>query len=63
VSCPLFLFGLQNTVSNLWSELCGQGNILLTSRNPKNNCWLSRVFGARYGRKDCDLCPYNLCAK
>ncbi len=32
---------------------------LLTSRNPKNNCWLSRIFGARFGRKDRGLCPYN----
>ncbi len=26
-------------------------NILLTSRNPKDNCWPSRIFGDRFGGK------------
>ncbi len=33
--------------------------ILLTCRNPKNNCWLSHIFGARFGKKDCGLCTNN----
>jgi hypothetical protein len=38
---------------------CGMlvfSNILLTSRNPKNNCGLSCIFGARFGGKDRGLC-------
>jgi hypothetical protein len=31
--------------------------ILLTGRNPKNICLLSCIFGARFGGKDCGLCP------
>ncbi len=27
----------------------------LTSRNPKNNWYLSRIFGSRFGEKDCGL--------
>ncbi len=34
-------------------------NILLTSCNPKNNCWISRIFGAWFGGKDRGMCPYN----
>jgi hypothetical protein len=34
-------------------------NSLHTSCNPKNNGWISRIFGARFGGKDCGLCPYN----
>ncbi len=34
-------------------------NIILTSRNPKNNCWISRIFGVRFGGKDRGLCPSN----
>ena len=30
----------------------------LTNRNPKNNCWLSHIFGVRFGGKDCGLCPW-----
>jgi hypothetical protein len=68
----VFLFGLQNTVSKSWSKLCGQGtvviwiadcwyssNILFTSHNPKNNCWHSQNFGARFGGEDRGLCLYN----
>ncbi len=60
-----FYVGLRITVSEPWSKLYRQGtivvwiagcwyssNILLTSHNPKNNCWLYRIFGARFGRKD-----------
>jgi hypothetical protein len=35
-------------------------NILLTRRNPKTNCWLSRIFGDRFGGKDSGLWPCNL---
>jgi hypothetical protein len=34
-------------------------NILLTSRNPKNNCWFFRNFVAQFGGKDRRLYPYN----
>ncbi len=30
-------------------------NSLHTSRNPKNNWYLSHIFGARFGEKDCGL--------
>jgi hypothetical protein len=44
----------------VWIADCWfSSNILLTSRNPKNNCWISRIFGVRFGRKDRGLCPYN----
>ena len=44
----------------VWIADCWfSSNILLTSRNPKNNCWLSRIFGARFGGKDRGLWPYN----
>ncbi len=39
---------------------CGllvSSNILLTSRNPKNNCWLSRICGARFGEKRLRFVP------
>ncbi len=50
---------------NCWSILVWiadcwfSSNILLTSRNPKNNCWISRIFGVRSGGKDYGLCSYN----
>ncbi len=35
-------------------------NILLTSRNPKHNCWLSRIFGARFNRiYTITVCAHN----
>ncbi len=34
-------------------------NILLTDCNSKNNCLLSGIFGARFGEKECGLCPYK----
>ncbi len=37
--------------------IAGCWTILLTSHNPKNNCWLSGIFGARFGGKDCGLWP------
>jgi hypothetical protein len=44
----------------VWLADCWfSSNILLTGRNPKNNFWLCRIFGARFGGKDCSLCPYN----
>ncbi len=50
-SVALFWFGLQNVrVSS---------NILLRSRNPETNCWLSSIFGDWFGGKDCGLWPYN----
>ncbi len=36
-------------------------NSLLTSHNPKNNWNLSRIFGARFGEKDCGLSTCQLC--
>ncbi len=33
--------------------------ILLTSCYPKNNCWHSRIFGDKFGRKNCVLCPWK----
>ncbi len=40
---------------------CGwnSSNILLTSRNPKNNCWLSNIFEAWIVGKDHGLWPYK----
>ncbi len=35
----------------------GHWNIVLTSRNPKNNSWLSGIFGASFGGKDCSFVP------
>ncbi len=44
----------------VWIAVCWfSSNILLTNCNPKNNCWLSCLFGARFGRKDRRLSPYN----
>jgi hypothetical protein len=43
----LFWFGLR--------DVRVSSNILLTSRNPKTNCCLSRIFGAWFGGKDCGL--------
>ncbi len=47
----------------VWIADCWfSSNILHTSRNPKNNCWfcwISRIFGVRFGGKDRSLCPYN----
>ncbi len=44
----------------VWITGCwNSSNILLTSRNPKNNCWLSRIFRARFGGKDRGLCLYK----
>ncbi len=50
-SVALFWFGL-------W-DVRVSSNILLTSRNPKSKCWLSRIFGDRFGGKDGGLWPYN----
>ncbi len=36
-----------------WSWIFETSNILLTSCNPKNYCWLSSIFGDRFGGKDC----------
>ncbi len=35
-------------------------NSLHTSCNPKNNCWISRFFGARFGRKIA-VCAHTTC--
>ncbi len=44
----------------VWIADCWfSSNILLTSRNPRNNCWISRIFGVWFGGKDRGLCPYN----
>ncbi len=44
----------------VWMAGCwNSSNILLTSRYPKNICWLSRIFGARFGVKDHGLCPWT----
>jgi hypothetical protein len=47
-SVALFWFGLQDVRVSL--------NILLTSRNPRNNCCLSHIFGERLGGQDLGLC-------
>jgi hypothetical protein len=48
----------------VWIAGCwNSSNILLTSHNPKNNCWLSPTFGDQFGGKDCGLCPYSPSAK
>ncbi len=39
--------------------IAGCWNSSVTSRNPQNNCCLSRISGARYGGKDCGLCTYK----
>ncbi len=39
--------------------IAGWWNSLLTSCKTKTNCWLSRIFGDRFGGKDCGLWPYN----
>ncbi len=46
-------------IARYWNS----SNILFTSRNSKNNCWLSLIFKGRLGRKDCGLCPYNQSAE
>ncbi len=38
---------------------CEMLEFLTRTRNPKTNCWLNRIFGDRFGEKDCDLWPYN----
>ena len=44
----------------VWIAGCWNSSIiLLTSRNPKNNCWFSHIFGARFGGKDWGLCLYK----
>jgi hypothetical protein len=44
----------------VWIAGCwNSSNILLMSRPSKNNCWFLHIFGARFGGKDCGLCPYN----
>ncbi len=40
--------------------IAGCWNSLLKSRNPMNNWCLSRIFGARFGRKDCGLSTCKL---
>ncbi len=39
--------------------IAGCWNSSLMSPNLKNNCWLSSIFGAQFGGKDCGLCPYK----
>ncbi len=46
-SVALFWFGLRDVRVSL--------NILLPSRNPKTYCCFSRIFGDRFGGKDCGL--------
>ncbi len=44
----------------VWIAGCwNSSNILHMSHNPKNNYWLSRIFGAQFGGKDWCLCPDN----
>ncbi len=47
LNAALFWFGLR------WNS----SNVLLTSRPPKNNCWLFHIFRARFGWKDCRFEP------
>ncbi len=45
----------------VWIAGCwNSSSIILTSGPPKNNCWLSRIFGGRFGGKDCGLCPFKI---
>jgi hypothetical protein len=39
--------------------IAGRWNPSLTSRNPKNNSCLSRIFGALFGRTVRGLCTYK----
>ncbi len=39
--------------------IAGCWNSSLTSRNPKNNCCLSRIFWERFGGKNRGLCTYK----
>ncbi len=70
---PLFRFGFRFAGLKLWSELYGKAsilvriagcwyssNILLSSRNPKTNWCLSRIYGVRFGGKDRGLSTSNL---
>ncbi len=43
--------------------IAGCWNSLLRSHNPKNNWCLSRIFGARFGRKVCGLSTWKLWSK
>jgi hypothetical protein len=44
----------------VWIAGClNSSDIPLMSLNPKNNCCLTLIFGARFGGKDCGLCPYK----
>jgi hypothetical protein len=56
------LWKIRQSVALFWFGLRVVG-FLLTSRPPKNNCWLLRMFGARLGGQDCGLCPYNRSAE
>ncbi len=62
---PLFRFGFRFDGLKPWSELYGEASILvriagccyssyilLSSRNPKTNWCLSRIYGVRFGEKD-----------
>ncbi len=40
--------------------IAGCWNSLISNCNPKNNWCLSRIFGARFGRKDCGLSTCKL---
>jgi hypothetical protein len=44
----------------VWSAGCwNSSNILPMTCNPKKNCWLFCIFGARFDGKYCGLCPYK----
>ncbi len=48
---PLSQFCRQQSIL-VWIAVCWfSSNILLSSRNPKSNCWLSRIFEDRFGGK------------
>jgi hypothetical protein len=53
---------IHKSATPFWVWIAGcwnSSNILLMSCNLKNNCRLSRIFGDRFGGKDCGLYPYN----
>jgi hypothetical protein len=50
----------QRTALFLFGFFCGMLEYSLTSRNPKNNCCHSRIFGAQFGGKDRGFCTYKL---